>query len=648
MFVQMTKDQFEEILPENWRLINEPRSNELVYDVPTKTKNLVVRIYSSIDKKDNVTRNVGADAVRVVFFDSLNNRPLGKGKRINRVEGKTTIGERLKERIDAFMSESGTMQIIDFEYVKAILTSPAVSRNKFAQSLFESLQKFKSLTPNQLAYVLGDKNPKGYDCFERTAKIHDPLFLERYLNNFEEDRNEDREEHSEEEREEFQESAEGVLDGRSGDGHGVVGDDIELRSTSNYPYYKYDFDYFNPVQSATYPYKGKDKNIVISANTSSGKTIASELLIDELFASDKTNKMVIYTCPMKSLSNERQMDWSERYPDKKITMLSGDTLTNQSVRKKQMEEASQSDIIITTFELLDSISRHYYDEKYFWLRKVGLLIMDEAHCLTMENRGNIAESALMKFTKINDDVRICFLSATMPNVIELSEWLSLLNKKETDTILCKWRPVPIEMEYIEYPIQYKLNGREDYHATHGHKEDMCVDIAMSKPDEKFLIFVHAKNTGRSLIAKLARAGEVAKFHSADLEYEERKDLEASFKDKEHGLRVMVSTSTTAIGSVAKGTLITLSNGTQVPVENLSAGSAILSCNQQGETEQDVVCGISQYTYPYEELEIELEDGTKITTSRDHPFYVVSHDGKETIIEAEELSIGDDLILLGQQ
>ena len=62
-----------------------------------------------------------ADAIRIVFWDDLNDRPLGKGKKILRTEGRTRIEDRIASRLQEFLSTAGNQVIIDFDYVRAVL-----------------------------------------------------------------------------------------------------------------------------------------------------------------------------------------------------------------------------------------------------------------------------------------------------------------------------------------------------------------------------------------------------------------------------------------------------------------------------------------------------------------------------------------------
>jgi len=254
----------------------------------------------------------------------------------------------------------------------------------------------------------------------------------------------------------------------------------------------------------------------------------------------------LYMAPLKALGSEKKQEWDKRFPNHKVLMLTGDTLYNEKVRAKQMAEAATSDIIITTSELLDSVTRKMKSEKYTWLLNVGLLIVDESHILAMD-RGPAVEVGIMRFSQINPHARILLLSATMPNVSELGEWTTRLNGKKTEIINCNWRPVQLQMNYIQYNTAISSYGRMDYQATQKIKIDTAVQTAMEKPDEKYLIFVWDKGTGRKIVHELKQLGEDALFHNADLDFEDRKEIEDSFKNRQGGLRVLVSTNTLAWG-----------------------------------------------------------------------------------------------------
>lgn len=519
-FVTLTKEQFEDILGDCTEIINK-KSQEYIYDVDTDNDGLAIRVYSTVDKRTGVTRDKGADAIRIVFWDRVNDFPVGIGKKILRVEGRTTIGDRISSRLSEYQKKASSQTVVNYDYVKYILKH---HNNNFATSLLSQVDAGRPLSKNQLPYVLGeDDNPKGYPTFETQAKRQNRDFLQDWRKTALESI-ENAEEDTETVYEDCYDNIKmpDVIDGAK----------VDLVPTTGY---KYKFDNFNPVQSSVYPHRENDKNMVIGANTSAGKTIAAEILIDETL---KKDQRVIYLSPLKSLTEEKFADWTEHYDDEDICIMTGDYILSGDMKKK----LKKSRIMVMTSEMMDSRTRKFNSEGNSWMTEVGLVIVDESHILST-NRGHAVEAGIMRFTKLNPKARILFLSATMPNVQELGDWLTVLNGKETDVLYCNWRPVELQMHYVGY------NHKDHYRADQKMKIDIAIDTAMSKPNEKFLIFVHDKTTGYKILGALRKKGlgdDVA-FHSADLDLETRKEVEGKFRDRENGIRILISTSTTAWG-----------------------------------------------------------------------------------------------------
>lgn len=537
-YVSLDMKDFEDIFKSlnlEAQLFDKAGVKEYLFKVKTSHPKISVVVYSSLDKSNGKTRGVGEDAIRLVFWHNQGDHPLGKGKKIYRVTSKESVAQRVSKTIKEFLAQAPKLNVMDWDYVKAVLRYTAGGgRSDFASSLLESLDRYGRLTEGQLAYVIGETTPKGRKTMEAEAKwkgwIYDPTFEEpREV----EEKLDLGEETGEEVKSQGKSNQVGVPYSIP-----VISDTpgMDLLPTDGYPY---KFPLFNPIQSLTYPFRGEDSNIVIGASTSAGKTICAELLMEEVL---KAGKRVIYLSPLKSLTQEKYDDWKTRFQQYKITILTGD----YTLSEEKKNEISKSPIIVLTSEMADSRTRRMEAEGNDWLKEVGLVIVDETHILST-NRGHAVESGIMRFTSINKEARIIFLSATMPNVDQLGGWLKSLNGKETRVIKSIWRPVELNYHYIEYPIHLNRYGQENYGAAQEEKKRRAVAIVQSKPIEKFLIFTHDKGTGRSLVKMLAEEGIDALFHNADLDLDERLETEAAFSKREGGLRVLVSTSTLAWG-----------------------------------------------------------------------------------------------------
>lgn len=318
-----------------------------------------------------------------------------------------------------------------------------------------------------------------------------------------------------------------------------VTDQNELVSTKKYPHANWDFEFFNPVQSRIFEFYNKDINALIAAKTSAGKTTVAEMFLAHEIRERGGKGM--FLAPLRALAQEKIDQWTDpnnHFKDINVSICTGDyRITPQ--RQKELED---SNLIIMTSEMLNHRARNVKSEKSNFLKDIGTIVVDESHLLTVPNRGPHLEVGLMKFAEINPKCRIVFLSATMPNVNQIAEWLSYsLNQKETIVLNSEYRPVPLGIHYELYD-----DDVYSYDQMESNKIEKAMDIINDYPDDKFLIFSHTKRTGETMRNTLQRNRINAEFHNADLTKDQRVSLERKFKDKD-GLRVIVATPTLAWG-----------------------------------------------------------------------------------------------------
>jgi replicative superfamily II helicase len=304
------------------------------------------------------------------------------------------------------------------------------------------------------------------------------------------------------------------------------------------------FKWFNPMQSTFLPYIEKDENIVITAQTSAGKTLVLEMVaaytLSEIRKTDP-KATIAYISPLKALCKEKYDDWtSKAHPFSlcNISVLTGDYILTDA-RKKELASA---DLICMSSEMLGSRIRRNQTEKNYFLSTVKNLINDESHIIGMKERGHNNEVAIAKFAKLNPNCRIIFLSATMPNVKELADWLTSLNGKPTTVLESDYRPVKLNTNFEQY------NDNASYHQAENNKIQAAIDVVKRHEKDKFIVFVHAKKTGRNMLEKMREENISTEFHCADLTREDREHIEKEFRSKDpKSLRALISTSTLAYG-----------------------------------------------------------------------------------------------------
>lgn len=314
-------------------------------------------------------------------------------------------------------------------------------------------------------------------------------------------------------------------------------DQYDLVESNKYPSYaNFSFEKFNPVQSRIFDIYNKDCNVVVAAQTSSGKTICSEMMMAHTLR--ESGGKAMYLAPLKALAKEKIEDWTDpkhHFYDLNISICTGDYKLND----KRKSELEKSNLIIMTSEMLNSRCRNYKSENNDWLKEVSTLVIDESHLLTVAGRGDHLECGLMKFTEIAPHCRIVALSATMPNVSEITNWIESLNEKETYLINSKYRPCPLSIHYEKY------DDIGTYEIKEESKIDKALDILRKHKNDKFIVFVHSKNTGYKIKKYLDQLNIDSELHNADLDKEKRDEVEKRFKFG--NLRVIVATSTLAWG-----------------------------------------------------------------------------------------------------
>ncbi|GMJ01182.1 ROCK-N-ROLLERS [Hibiscus trionum] len=204
----------------------------------------------------------------------------------------------------------------------------------------------------------------------------------------------------------------------------------------------FNFRYFNSLQSECFPVCFlSDVNMVISAPTGSGKTVLFELCIlrllsrfisgDGRFVHIKGTLKTIYIAPSKALVQEKLRDWTHKLGSLGINCLelTGD---NESYSTRNIQEA---DIILTTPEKFDAVTRYRIkDGGLSFFSDIALILIDEVHLLN-DLRGAALEAIVSRIKMLARNpemkssalasVRFLAVSATIPNIEDLAEWLEV-------------------------------------------------------------------------------------------------------------------------------------------------------------------------------------------------------------------------------
>ncbi len=166
----------------------------------------------------------------------------------------------------------------------------------------------------------------------------------------------------------------------------------------------------------------RDASVIVTAPTGAGKTVIAEYAVEKCI---EENHRVIYTAPIKALSNQKYRDFYAEYGDK-IGIVTGDVVLNPYAQVLLMT----TEIFRNT--IFDDIER---------LQDVSYVIFDEIHYINDIERGTVWEESLIFAPQ---HVKFVCLSATIPNINSFTEWMQSVRDIEIEIVEELNRPVPLE------------------------------------------------------------------------------------------------------------------------------------------------------------------------------------------------------------
>ena len=166
----------------------------------------------------------------------------------------------------------------------------------------------------------------------------------------------------------------------------------------------------------------RGENLLVSAPTGAGKTLVAEYAIHDAV---RAGRRVIYTAPIKALSNQKYRDFRDD-PNVDVGLMTGDV----TIRP-------EAQVVIMTTEIL----RNQIFESPAFLHDVHYVIFDEVHFMDDIERGTVWEESLI-FAPAN--IRFVCLSATISNLDQLGAWIRELRHEDLAVVRETKRPVPLK------------------------------------------------------------------------------------------------------------------------------------------------------------------------------------------------------------
>lgn len=316
-------------------------------------------------------------------------------------------------------------------------------------------------------------------------------------------------------------------------------------------------------------------HLVVSAPTSSGKTMVGELAALKCVLE---RRRAIFLLPLKALVADKRRHFQKTYGPFGVRTIEATGETDDISPLIR----GQYDIALLTYEKFAAIALTFNHV----LRQAGVIVVDEVQMIADEGRGANLEFVLtlIRMQRREDfEPQIIALSAVIGETNGLEKWLGARLLRKTE------RPVPLDeglilgdgtFRFLEAATGKDTSSPAIIHPVYGKgsSQDWIIPLArkLIADGQQVIVFRETKGHTRGCARYLADAlrlppaidvlaqlpiGDPSQasedlrtvlasgvaFHNADLEPEERRAIEEGFRQPDAKIRVIVATTTLAMG-----------------------------------------------------------------------------------------------------
>ncbi|KAI8397569.1 DEAD/DEAH box helicase [Nakaseomyces glabratus] len=294
---------------------------------------------------------------------------------------------------------------------------------------------------------------------------------------------------------------------------------IQVSSLDKYCRTVFSYETLNQIQSLVYPVAYQtNENMLICAPTGAGKTDIALLTIlntikqySEMGPSGDIDIQyddfkIIYVAPLKALAAEIVDKFSRKLApfDVMVRELTGDMQLTKA-------EILSTQVIVTTPEKWDVVTRKSNGDNDL-VSKVRLLIIDEVHLLH-EERGSVIETlvarTLRQVESSQSMIRIVGLSATLPNFMDVADFLGVNRQIGMFYFDQSFRPKPLEQQLIG------CRGKAGSKQARENIDRVAYDklTEMIEKGHQVMVFVHSRKdtvkSARTFISMAQKNNEIS-------------------------------------------------------------------------------------------------------------------------------------------
>lgn len=252
---------------------------------------------------------------------------------------------------------------------------------------------------------------------------------------------------------------------------------------------------YDRFQSEAIEYIKEGYSVIVSAPTGAGKTVIAEHVIESCILKKEG---VIYTAPIKALSNQKFRDFQGRYKDA-IGILTGDVSLN-----------ANAPVLIMTTEIF----RNKVLDEPESLKRYSWIIFDEVHYIDNPERGTVWEESLVF---LPPHMNILCLSATIPNIGEFAKWVESIHKKKVKIVIEDKRPVPLHFFFqCQNQVVDNINKLRSGRGYQPNKTNALVKYVQRENGLPCIYFVFGRKRAEYLASELYNYNFLTKVEQAQI------------------------------------------------------------------------------------------------------------------------------------
>ena len=226
-------------------------------------------------------------------------------------------------------------------------------------------------------------------------------------------------------------------------------------------------------------------SLVASIPTASGKTLIAQLAM--LSVIERGGK-ALYIVPLRALASEKREEFEAFEPyGVSIGVATGNY-------EDSGEWLAGKDVIVATSEKVDSLVRNGAP----WVDDLDCVVSDEVHLVDDPNRGPTLEVTLAKLRRINPNLQVVALSATVGNAGEMAAWL------DAELVDSSWRPIELKTG-VQYgqALHFGDGSQRELRVGSSEKPTEAIVRDTLAEDGSTLVFVNSRRNAEGAAKRLA-------------------------------------------------------------------------------------------------------------------------------------------------